>query len=300
MGKVKDILRKAARDGLWMALSLLPKDENKAVCQSYYGRGYSDSPKAIADELLARGGWKVYWTGEGGGRGRHAALRALRASGAATAPGRQSTTCAPPGCGWTTPASGAYTLEAPRHTCYVQTWHGFPLKRIEGDAADALPQDYLQAAQQDSQHGGPAFVQQPFFDRRCTAVAFGTRGRCWRRVSPATTFCPSPHPELEEKVRQSLGPAGGEAAAAVRPHLPQGPGAGGLRHGLRPVRPGLGAAASAGSGWCWQSSTPTSRRRPAQLHLDPRWSGDASGYPDIQELYLACGAADHGLLLGDV
>ena len=28
VGKVKDILRKAARDGLWMALSLLPKDEN--------------------------------------------------------------------------------------------------------------------------------------------------------------------------------------------------------------------------------------------------------------------------------
>ena len=38
-----------------MALSLLPKDENKAVCQSYYGRGYSDSPKAIADELRAMG-----------------------------------------------------------------------------------------------------------------------------------------------------------------------------------------------------------------------------------------------------
>ena len=64
VGKVKDILRKAARDGLWMALSLLPKDENKAVCQSYYGRGYSDSPKAIADELLSRG-WKVYWTVKG-------------------------------------------------------------------------------------------------------------------------------------------------------------------------------------------------------------------------------------------
>ena len=28
VGKVKEILRKAARDGLWMALSLLPKDEN--------------------------------------------------------------------------------------------------------------------------------------------------------------------------------------------------------------------------------------------------------------------------------
>ena len=102
MGKVKDILRKAARDGLWMALSLLPKDENKAVCQSYYGRGYSDSPKAIADELLSRG-WKVYWTVKG------------EAEAATLPPGvtpirldspRPSTTCAPPGCGWIIPASG--------------------------------------------------------------------------------------------------------------------------------------------------------------------------------------------------
>ena len=68
MGSVREILHKGLRNGLWQVLSLLPKDRNKAVCQSYYGRGYSDSPKALADELLARG-WKVYWTVKGEAEG---------------------------------------------------------------------------------------------------------------------------------------------------------------------------------------------------------------------------------------
>ena len=145
VGKVKDILRKAARDGLWMALSLLPKDENKAVCQSYYGRGYSDSPKAIADELLSRG-WKVYWTVKG------------EAEAATLPPGVTPIRLDSPRAIYHLCTAGvwvdnsrkwAYTQKR-GSTCYVQTWHGFPLKRIEGDAQDALPPDYLRAAKKDS------------------------------------------------------------------------------------------------------------------------------------------------------
>ena len=53
------LLEKVKRNSLWQLYSLLPKDQNKAVCQSFYGRGLSDSPGAIALELLRRG-WKVY------------------------------------------------------------------------------------------------------------------------------------------------------------------------------------------------------------------------------------------------
>ena len=42
---------KVLRNGLWQLLSWLPKDSRKAVCQSFYGRGYSDSPKAVAESL---------------------------------------------------------------------------------------------------------------------------------------------------------------------------------------------------------------------------------------------------------
>ena len=51
-----NVLQKVIRNGLWQVLSFLPKDPRKAVCQSFYGRGYSDSPKAIAQELLPGAG----------------------------------------------------------------------------------------------------------------------------------------------------------------------------------------------------------------------------------------------------
>ena len=60
MSIIKRIMRKV----LWLTLSFLPKNPRKAVCQSYYGRGYSDSPKAIAEELRRRG-WQVFWTVKG-------------------------------------------------------------------------------------------------------------------------------------------------------------------------------------------------------------------------------------------
>ena len=56
-----NLFSKLLRNTLWQTLYLLPKQPRKAVCQSFYGRGFSDSPKAIAQELLRRG-WTVYWT----------------------------------------------------------------------------------------------------------------------------------------------------------------------------------------------------------------------------------------------
>ena len=54
-------LKRGARYAVGRLCSMLPKDPKKAVFQSFNGRGYSDSPKAIAQELLDRGGWKLYW-----------------------------------------------------------------------------------------------------------------------------------------------------------------------------------------------------------------------------------------------
>ena len=59
------IVKKLIRNVLWQALSFLPKQKKKAVCQSFYGRGWSDSPGAIGSELLKRG-WRVYWTVKSG------------------------------------------------------------------------------------------------------------------------------------------------------------------------------------------------------------------------------------------
>ena len=48
-------LRDLVSKGLWGLGALLPVDKRKVLFSSYYGRGYSDSPKAICDALLASG-----------------------------------------------------------------------------------------------------------------------------------------------------------------------------------------------------------------------------------------------------
>lgn len=141
-----DLLFKIKRRVLWILFSFLPKKQDKVVLQSFYGRGYSDSPKAIGDALLEQGGFRIYWVVKG----------------------KTEAGTVPPGI---TPvqidtASSIYHfctagfwvdncrkwafVKKRGKQCYIQTWHGFPLKKIEKDAGDALPADYIEAAQKDS------------------------------------------------------------------------------------------------------------------------------------------------------
>ena len=61
---MNEVLHKIKRNVLWELFSLLPKQPGKAVCQSFYGRGWSDSPAAVGEELLKRG-YTVCWVVKG-------------------------------------------------------------------------------------------------------------------------------------------------------------------------------------------------------------------------------------------
>ncbi len=281
VGKVKDILRKAARDGLWMALSLLPKDENKAVCQSYYGRGYSDSPKAIADELLSRG-WKVYWTVKGG------------AEAATLPPGVTPIRLDSPRAIYHLCTAGvwvdnsrkwAYTQKR-GSTCYVQTWHGFPLKRIEGDAQDALPPDYLRAAKKDSRMAD-LFLSNSRFLTEIYRRAFWYQGDVLEEGFPRNDILARPHPELEEKVRRTLGLPGEKRLLLYAPTFRKDKGL--EAYDMDYARCVKALERRFGGEWLILAKLhPNIAEKASQLDLDPRYIVNASGYPDIQELYLAC------------
>lgn len=127
---------------------LAPIQSNKVAFCSYYGRGYSDNPKAVAQALLAAGAdlelvWLVKNKEEG--KSLPAGIRPVS---------------------YTNPISRAWHLATARvwvDNCrkgerlkrkgqyYMQTWHGFALKKIEKDAADALDPAYVRSCMQDSQ-----------------------------------------------------------------------------------------------------------------------------------------------------
>lgn len=283
MGKLNGALKKAVRNGLWMALSFLPKDRNKAVCQSFYGRGYSDSPKAVAEELLARG-WKVCWTvkGEAEAASLPAGVIPLRAE-SPRAIFHQCTA----GVWVDNSRKWAYTQKRGA-TCYVQTWHGFPLKRIEGDAADALPPDYLRAARKDSQMAD-LFLSNSRFLTEIYRRGFWYDGPVLEEGFPRNDLLAQPHPELGEKVRRALGLPQGKRLLLYAPTFRRDKGL--AAYDMDYARCAAALERRFGGEWLILAKLhPNIAGKAAQLDLDPRFIRNASDYPDIQELYLASDA----------
>ena len=276
-------LAKLIRNTLWQVLSFLPKNQNKAVCTSYYGRGYSDSPKAIAQELLSRG-WQVCWTVKG------------PAEAAGLPPGVTPLRVDSPKAIWHQCTAGvwvdnarkwAYTQKRGK-TCYVQTWHGFPLKRIEGDAADALPPDYLKAARKDSAMAD-LFLSDSDFLTGIYRRAFWYEGEILSCGFPRNDLLASPHPELAAQVRRSLDLPPDVRLALYAPTFRKDQSL--AVYDMDYPRVVRALEERFGGKWLLLARLhPNIASRAAELDLDPAVIRNASDYPDIQELYVAADA----------
>jgi CDP-glycerol glycerophosphotransferase len=278
-----NIPQKIVRNALWQILSFLPKDGKKAVCQSFYGRGYSGSPRAIADELLARG-WRVYWTVKGQAEADTLPEGVLplkvespRAIYHLCTAGVWVDDC----------RKWAYTRKRGK-TCYVQTWHGFPLKRIEGDAADALPEDYLQAAKRDSQMVN-LFLSNSRFLTDIYRRGFWYDGEVLEQGFPRNDVLSQPHPEMGEKVRGALGLPAGKRLLLYAPTFRKDKGL--AAYDMDYARLVKALEERFGGEWLILAKLhPNIAEKAAQMDLDPQVIRNASDYPDIQELYMACDA----------
>lgn len=194
------LLKKLYIAGCWVLSLVLPVDRKKVVFCSYYGRGYSDNPKAIAQALLASGAdarlvWLVKDEKE-----------------AATLPAGITP------CPYDS-AKRVFALATARvwvdncrkydrfkkkNQYYLQTWHGFPLKRIEKDAIDSLPADFERGAVKDSGHidlllSNSGFCTQTL--RRC----FWYDGEIAEYGSPRNDVFFAPDPATAQKVRAAFG-----------------------------------------------------------------------------------------------
>lgn len=273
------VLKKLWRNFLWQLLSFLPKQPKKAVCQSYYGRGYSDSPKALAEELHRRG-WKLYWVVRG-------------------APERETLP------GWITPIlldspsaiyhlctaqlwvdncrKWAYTQKRGK-TFYVQTWHGFPLKRIEGDAADALAPEYLVAAKKDSRLAD-LFLSDSRFLTDIYRRAFWYDGPVLECGFPRNDVLVHGDPAAQQNARKVLElPEDVKLllyAPTFRKDLEL------AAYDVDYARCVQALEARFGGKWLILARLhPNIASRSAEMKLDPQYIRNASFYPDIQDLYL--------------
>ena len=143
---LKRVFRKISRIVLLAIGPLLPINKSKIILSSYCGNDYSDNPKYIANELLRRNtNVEIIW----------AIREEIRP------------TFIPEGvkpCIIGTPEYVFHLLTSKvwidncrkefvykrKNQTYIQTWHGFAIKRIESDVADKLGSAYVNRAIRDS------------------------------------------------------------------------------------------------------------------------------------------------------
>lgn len=178
---------------------LFPIDRQKVVFCSYYGKGYSDNPKAVAEALLAANrSLKLVW------------LLQDRRDAASLPPEIRPASYWGIRRAWELSTAAVWVDNCRKGErgkrkgqYYLQTWHGFALKRIEADVEQALDEPYIRGCMQDSAQcdlmvSGSSFMTQLYQN------AFWYSGPVAEYGSPRNDVFFSPQPHLIRKVHQTF------------------------------------------------------------------------------------------------
>lgn len=144
------VINKIKKGLAWTLGRFLPIQNNKIVVCSFYGRGASDNPKAIVDELVTRQEkLDIVWLAKDPAKaGVPNGVRTVQYDTPEAIRELSTARVWVDNC-----RKGARYKKTGQY--YIQTWHGFALKRIERDVADKLDTAentaYAQYAQRDSQ-----------------------------------------------------------------------------------------------------------------------------------------------------
>ncbi|MEE0840805.1 MAG: CDP-glycerol glycerophosphotransferase family protein, partial [Acutalibacteraceae bacterium] len=130
----------------WIICRIFPIKKNKIVFQSYYGRGYGDNPKYIAEALIKSGEkLDIVWVVNGKEKPdfppciRTVLFRSLRYIY------EMSTAKV-----WVDNSRKEYCLKK-KNQYYMQTWHGgLGMKKVENMVPEKLSSEYLRMAKRDA------------------------------------------------------------------------------------------------------------------------------------------------------
>ena len=137
-------LRKLASGAMWSACRLLPVQNNKVVFCSAGGRGFGDNPKAVALALMEQQpGLDLVWLTKDVKIELPAGVRPCP-YGTPQAVRELSTAKV-----WVNDSRGGAHFKR-KNQRYLQTWHGFALKHIERQAVN-LPEHYVEQCKKDSE-----------------------------------------------------------------------------------------------------------------------------------------------------
>ena len=275
--------RELASRLLWRLCKCIPVKNNRVVFCSFYGRGYSDSPKAIC-EALRNSGEKLdlCWIAkdEQAAQSLPDGVRPVPYHGFARLKALASARVWVDNC-------RKYENVKKKSQFYLQTWHGFTLKRLEADAPpESLGADYLAAAQRDAKQcdlmiSGSRFMTELY------KRGFWYSGEVAETGTPRCDVFFIPTDEQHERVCKALSLPPDRKLALYAPTFRADRGTESYRLDAEAVR----KAAEARFGGEWSLLLRLHPNVAAQSEALYAYDGerliDATAYPDMQELLCA-------------
>ena len=178
----------------------IPVKKNRIVFESYYGRGYSDSPKAICEVLRQSGeNLDLVWLckDEAAAKTLPEGIRAVPTTGLKKVRAMASAKVWVDNC-------RKYDANKKKGQIYIQTWHGFALKKIEQDAERVLESSYVEAAKRDSAQCD-VIVSGSGFMSKIYRESFWYQGVVQNIGTPRNDIFYTDHSILHAKVCKTLG-----------------------------------------------------------------------------------------------
>ncbi len=183
----------------WKICGLLPINHKKILFSSYNGLGYSDSPKAIAEQLLSSGkDLDLCWIVKDDKQAaslpsgiRPIPMRSLRRVMEVSTAKVWVDNCR------------KYERFKRSGQYYLQTWHGFALKQIERDAADHLDKSYVENAKRDASQTD-LIVSGSGFMTKCYQTSFWYDGPVQAWGTPRNDIFFHPNLNTCEKIRNTF------------------------------------------------------------------------------------------------
>ena len=277
--------------------ALAPLQKNKVFVSSYYGRGYGDNPKYVVKALLQNDpSLRIMWLVKDAKEGATLpeGVEAIQ-SGTPAAAYHMATAKV-----WLDNCRRNYFVKR-KAQYYIQTWHGFALKRIESDVADHLAKSYVQSAKKDSK-AIDLIVSEAGFMSEIYQRAFWYNGRIAQWGSPRNDIMLSDEDrkQCKKRVAEFLGIDSSVKIVMYAPTFR-------ANRSLEPYSleyKGLKEACEQRFGGEFKVFVrlhPTIMLRSKELNLEGQDVLDVSAYPDMQELLAAADVviSDYSSLMFD-
>ena len=141
--KIKNLIRYVF---YWGICLVLPINKKRVLVSSYYGLGYGDNLKYVVEELLKNNDLEIIWLV----KNKEISKTLPSKVKGVDINSFKSVYYLATSKVWIDNCRKPFILKKRKSQYYVQTWHGFALKKIEKDAENSLSKWYVKNAKKDS------------------------------------------------------------------------------------------------------------------------------------------------------